>query len=413
MINSFYDSYQILSKVYKDGAFLKQAILNTTIEEKNRAFVTKLVYGVLDKDIELQYYLDKLTDKSPKLAIRVLLKISMYAIKWLNKKPYVVIDNTVELVKKMGKKGVSGFVNAFLRKFCSSEIALPEKWEEQVSIKYSFPLFYVKELVKDYGKVVAEKIMSYENVLQTVCFYKGDGEEFLKQKGVVYEKTPFEEVFLTKNFIRDKAYDEGKYTFQNICSVAICDLVDKGCLLLDCCSAPGGKSINLSRKFEKVVSTDVYAHRVELIEKYKNRMGVENLFTKVQDMTEYNAEFENAFDAVLVDAPCTGSGVFFENPDMKLNKSEENLKNLVDLQQQILSNVKKYVKIGGYMYYSTCSLFKKENVEQVERFLANNDNFELIDLNSKWFAEKNGKVVQFLPHISNAGFFIAKFKRIS
>ena len=120
MINYFYDCYQILNKVYSDKAFVKQAINDTFIEEKNRALTVKTVYGVLEKDIELSYYLKALTEKTPKLAIRTILKISMYAIKYLNKKVYAVTENAVELTKKLGKKGASGFVNAFLRKFMPS-----------------------------------------------------------------------------------------------------------------------------------------------------------------------------------------------------------------------------------------------------------------------------------------------------
>ncbi|MBR2614255.1 MAG: methyltransferase domain-containing protein [Clostridia bacterium] len=413
MINSFYDSYQILSKVYKEGAFLKQALSNTIIEEKNRPFVTKIVYGVLDKDIELEYCIKELTDKSPKPVIKIILKIAMYAIKWLQKKPYAVIDNSVELVKKMGKKGVSGFVNATLRRFCKEEVSFPTDFLQNLSIKHSFPLFYVKELVKDYGKDLAEKILSAENVYTTVCFYGCDGEEYLTSRKIEHQKTPFDNVYLTKNFIRDNNYDKGLYTFQNICSVAICDIVNRGKNLLDTCAAPGGKSINLSRKFESVISCDLHEHRVNLIEKYAKRMNITNITPKIQDMTELHEEFIDKFDVVLCDSPCTGSGVFSENPDMKINKGEENLNDLVLLQQKILKNIKKYVKIGGYLYYSTCSLFKRENIYQVEKFLKENSDFELVPIESKWQSLNENGTVQFLPNLSTAGFFVACLRRKS
>jgi len=113
MVNYFYDCYTILNKVYSEKAFIKQAISSTFIEEKNRPLIIKTCYGVLDKDIELSYYLSKLVDKNPKLVIRTILKISMYAIKYLGKKEYAVTKNAVELTKKLGKGGASGFVNAF------------------------------------------------------------------------------------------------------------------------------------------------------------------------------------------------------------------------------------------------------------------------------------------------------------
>ena len=127
MINCFYDCYQILNKVYSDKAFIKQAINSTFIEEKNRSLTIKTCYGVLDKDIELSYYIKKLTEKNPKLVIRTILKIAMYSIKYLQKKPYAVTENAVELTKKLGKKGASGFVNAILRKFATSKIDFPKE----------------------------------------------------------------------------------------------------------------------------------------------------------------------------------------------------------------------------------------------------------------------------------------------
>ena len=147
MVNYFYDCYAILTKVYSEKSFIKQAISSTFIEEKNRALTIKTCYGVLDKDIELSYYLSALAEKSPKLAIRTVLKISMYAIKYLGKKEYAVTKNAVELVKKMGKGGTAGFVNAFLRKFINTEIKLPTDKIKYLSVKYSYPEFAVKKLV--------------------------------------------------------------------------------------------------------------------------------------------------------------------------------------------------------------------------------------------------------------------------
>ncbi|MBO6263509.1 MAG: hypothetical protein J6N93_04460, partial [Clostridia bacterium] len=115
MINTFYDCYNVLSKVYSSGAYLKQALNDTFIEELNRSNITKICYGVLDKDIQFEYYISKLCVKRPKTSIRIILKISMYCIKYLSTANYAVVDNAVELVKKLGKGGTSGFVNAFVQ----------------------------------------------------------------------------------------------------------------------------------------------------------------------------------------------------------------------------------------------------------------------------------------------------------
>lgn len=180
MINYFYDCYMILNKVYSEKTFLKQAINKIPIEEKNKSLTIKTVYGVLDKDIELSYYIKQLTDKSPKLVIRTILKISMYALKYLGKHDYAVIKNAVELTKKLGKSGASGFVNAFLRKFVNYKFEYPKNTLESLSIKYSYPLYAVKELLKKYDKERIESILSYQNESSTLVFYDCNGEQYLQ-----------------------------------------------------------------------------------------------------------------------------------------------------------------------------------------------------------------------------------------
>ena len=413
MINYFYDCYTILNKVYSEKSFIKQAINSTFIEEKNRAITTKTCYGVLDKDIELSYYISKLADKSPKLAIRTILKISMYAIKYLNKKEYSVTKNAVELVKKLGKGGAGGFVNAFLRKFINTNIDLPKNQTEYLSVKYSYPEFAVKELLKTYGKDRTESIISAENSKTSLVFYDINGEEYLKNLGVDFEATPFENVFLAKNFVRNEDYDKGLYTYQALGSVAICDVIEPCNKILDCCAAPGGKSIRLSYKCGEVVSFDVHEHRVTLIEEYKSRMGRENVTARVQDSKVLNESLLSSFDAVLCDAPCSGLGVVNDNPDIKLNREENSINELNCEQLGILRSVCKYVKIGGYLYYSTCSVLDRENIEIINAFMSDKTDFEIVSIDSKLPHETIKGTNVFLPDISGGlGFYVAKLKRV-
>ena len=413
MINYFYDCYQILNKVYSDKTFVKQAITQIPIEEKNRSATIKTVYGVLDKDIELSYYLTKLADKSPKLAIRTILKISMYCIKFLQKKSYAVVQNAVELTKKLGKGGASGFVNAFLRKFTNNNIELPKNTIQNLSIKYSFPEFAVCELVDYFGKDYTEQILNSHTTENTLFFPNGNGEEYLKNLGVNYQNTPFENTFSVLNFVRNGDYDKGVYTYQSLGSTAICDVVE-GCKnLLDCCSAPGGKAVKLSYKCERVTAWDIHEHRVQLINDYVARMGINNVTTNVCDSKVYNSQYNEYFDGVLCDAPCSGLGVVNDNPDIKLNRSLNDVKELNIEQLSILSNVSKYVKVGGYLYYSTCSILPCENIQIVNKFLSNNDNFEIEKIDSKLPHIDIQGTNAFLPNISNGvGFYVAKLKRI-
>ena len=412
MINYFYDCYSILNKVYSEKSFIKQAISSTFIEEKNRALTVKTCYGVLDKDIELSYYLSKLTEKSPKLVIRTILKISMYAIKYLEKKEYAVTKNAVELTKKLGKGGAAGFVNAFLRKFINTKIDLPTDEVKYLSVKYSYPEFAVSQLIKSYGKTRVESIISADNQTTCLSFYGVDGEKYLTDLGVDFEKTVFDNVYVAKNFIRNEDYDKGIYTYQALGSVAICDIVEPCEKLLDCCAAPGGKSVNLSRKCSSVLSWDIHPHRVELINAYKTRMNVENIVAEVNDSKCYNPQLLESFDAVLCDAPCSGLGVMNDNPDIKLNRIEEDVKSLNVEQLSILKNVSKYVKKGGYLYYSTCSVLDSENIDIVKAFLSQVSGYTLCEIDSKLPHEKRFNAINFLPDISGGlGFFIAKLKR--
>lgn len=413
MINYFYDCYCILNKVYSDKTYLKQAITNSIIEEKNRALTIKTVYGVLERDIELSYYIKSLTEKSPKLAVRTILKISMYAIKYLGKKPYAVTENAVELTKKLGKKGASGFVNAFLRNFLRQEVKFPTDETEYLSVKYSYPSFAIKRLINDFGKERTEKIISANAPETCVVFYDIDGENYLKEKGVSYQKTPYENVFFVKNFVRDEGFDKGLYTFQSIGSVAICEGVEPCEKLLDCCSAPGGKSIRLSYKCKEVVATELHEHRVELIRSYARRMNRENVLIYNADATEFNVNFNESFDAVLCDVPCSGLGVVGDNPDIKLNREESSILELNDTQLKILNNACKYVKKGGYLYYSTCSVLKCENIEIINKFLKENHDFIIEPASSKLGCTEMNGTLAFLPDVScGVGFYFAKLKRV-
>ena len=414
MLITLYDSYNILTKVYSKGAFLKQAVLETQIEPLNRAKVTKICYGVLEKDVTLSYIITSLCEKQPKLSVRTLIKIALYMIIYMEKSPYAVTDNAVELLKKLGKGGMKGFLNGFLRNFIRNGYQMPKNQIDYLSIKYSYPKFLVEILIKDYGIETAEKIMEYDSVKTCVRFNDGvDGEEYLLKRDYQFEKTHFYNTFFVDNFKMEEGFYNGDYTFQSIGSVAICDCVEKGENLLDVCSAPGGKTVNLSSKFSSVTACELHAHRVELLKSYCTRMKKENITFLQRDMKEFYKPFEDKFDAVLIDAPCSGFGVVKDNPDIFLNRKIDDLKSIVLEQSNLLEVASKYVKIGGYLYYSTCSILKDENVRQIAKFLAKFDNFIEEKTVSKLTGETQEFGIQFLPYLSSgAGFYLVKLKRI-
>lgn len=227
-----------------------------------------------------------------------------------------------------------------------------------------------------------------------------------------HEITPFEKVYIFKNFTRDMNFENGSYTFQSVGSVAICATVKPCPKLLDACAAPGGKSVLLSSKCGEVHSCEIHEHRLALIEAYKQRMGVKNITARLADSSEFIPEYEGAFDAVLCDAPCSGTGVINENPDIKLFRKEEDIAELSALQLKILNNCSRYLKSGGRLYYSTCSVLPEENDSVVYNFLQSVNGFKLCEAESPLPHRKTKFGLQFLPHISlGAGFFISVLEK--
>lgn len=406
----FYECYTVLFKIFSEGAYVKQALNGTVISEKNRAKVTKIVYGVLDKNIELDYILSKLCTKNPKNAVKILLKIALYNLKYLNKQPYAVTDATVSLLKKMGKGAMSGFANALLRKFANQKIELPTQVVKRLSIEYSYPEFIIEKLLKKYSIEQVKEIISY-NQVQTCLRFTNNGEEFLKEKGLSYQTTPFEQVFLVENFKMEEGFYEGKYTFQSIGSVAICDIAKGSGKLLDTCSAPGGKAVNLARFFDEVTAWDIHEHRVELIKSYAKRMSVK-VDACLGDATQLKQELLDCFDTVLCDVPCSGTGVINENPDIKLNRTSESIDEIIKTQKDILATCCKYVKKGGYLVYSTCSILPEENEQNIKEFLR--DGSFVVDMpTSKLSGVQEEFGITYLPHMSmGAGFYCCRLRRI-
>ena len=405
MTNPLTDPYLVLTKVYTGGKFLKQAISETPIEPLNSARTVKICYGVLDKDIYLNYVISNNVQSAPKAAVRLILKIALYMLEFMGKHNYMVVDCAVELCKKLGKGGAAGFINGFLRSYKVPE--LPENLTEALALKCSAPLWLTKKLKRSY-KAEAEQILSAQSLGQCVRFVRGQ-EKYLDAPHV---DTPFGGVYIFPNFRRDEGFFAGDYTFQSVGSVAICSAISPCEKLLDACAAPGGKSVLLAGKCKSVTACEIHPHRKTLIEEYAARMGTDNVTATVADSTVFNPDFESAFDAVLCDAPCSGTGVIVENPDIKLNRKEKDISALADVQSRILANCARYVKLGGRLYYSTCSVLPEENDSIAVAFLKEHTEFEIEVPSSPLEHRRTNYGLQFLPHISlGAGFYLTSFRR--
>ena len=404
MTNPLVDPYLILTKVYRDGKYLKQAIAETTIEPLNKARTVKICYGVLEKDIYLEHILRGNAKKQPKSAVKIILKIALYMLEFMDKHDYMVVDSAVELAKKAGKDGASGFVNAFLRSYQIPP--LPERADEKTAIGCSAPLWLVKKVRRSYKGECADILTTPS---EGVCVrFKRGAEKYLEKP---HADTPFKGAYIFKNFVRDEGFDKGDYTFQSVGSIAICSVISQCETLLDACSAPGGKAVLLSDKCGQVTACELHPHRVELINSYAKRMGA-TVKAVQADSSVFNPAFESAFEAVLCDVPCSGTGVINENPDIKLFRKEEDIAKLSGIQLAILENCSRYVKSGGALYYSTCSILPEENDSVVFSFLERHPEYKL-EIPECLLAHRKTKFgLQFLPHISlGAGFFVTKLIR--
>ena len=403
--NPVYDPFQILTKIYQGGAHVKQAISDTYIEEQYRSRTVKIVYGVLENDGFFEFCIRHYAPKAPKPVVRILLKISLYMLVYMEKKRYMVTDCAVSLCKKLGKSGVSGFVNAFLRRFDLAEVknALP-KGESGEAIALSYPLYAYRWLKKEYGER-AKKIAAAKSAGVSVRFVK-NAESYLQKTHI---QTPFENNYIFENFVRDDGFDRGDYTFQSVGSIAICDVVAPCENLLDACAAPGGKSVLLAGKCGSVTSFELHEHRVALIGQYKKRMGVENVFALQKDSSVFDPACEEKFDGVLCDVPCSGFGTVSENPDIKMFRTEADFSALERAQKAILETCSRYVKKGGALYYSTCSLFERENDKIVEEFLKIHSEYAIEKIDSPLVHDKKKFGLQFLPDTAyGAGFYVCK-----
>lgn len=405
--------YNLLSQVYKQQTYGSISLTSRLDEAKNRDFVTRLVYGVLQNNVKYDYYIAQMTAKKPQNSAVILLKIGMYCIEGMDSMPdYAAVNNTVELSKEVGKQGSSGFINGVLKAFCRKKPALPQDGAQRLSVETSVPLWVVKQYIKQFGLQKTQEFLSckpYELEHARINTLKTDiksVEAKLDSVGAEYVEDPqcANCLFVRNGQKVRPLFDVGLITFQSQTSVKCCEIagVKDGDEVLDMCAAPGGKSVYFAGVGEnvKVLSCDVYHHRLELIQQYARRMGVK-LNVRLMDATVYNKSLTNAYDVVLCDVPCSGLGVAAKKPDVYLFKDKDQIFGITETQAKILENGSRYVRDGGTLVYSTCTLLKDENEDIIKKFLKQNRHFRLEE--EKYFLP-DGK--------GSDGFFVAKMRRI-
>jgi len=420
VINYILFAYNVLDDVYRRGAYASVALSEVLpgLDERDKKQVSRLVRGVLEHDYEFAYMIAKLCPKSPKAVVRVILKLGMYLVKYTRTMPdYAAVNETVELAKAV-KKDMAGMVNATLKHYVEVQEDLPQTGLDSLCVKANMPPWLVQKYFDQYGieegtKLVLDKYNHTHLRWNNKTYSRYQLRNYILDRGLPAVDTqhgylvgatePFAELIAA-----------GKVTVQALDSVYICRaLMESGISgkILDLCAAPGGKSVYLAEHNPDAVITacDVHPHRVQLIEAYKNRMGVSNLETMVHDGTQRVAEWERQFDAVLVDAPCSGLGVVGANPDIVLNRTEADLAALPKLQSKLLAVGASYVKQYGVLVYSTCTNLREENTDVVQAFLLSNPQFALESMSQ---LPDNDGMLQFMPDAKgNEGFFVARMRR--
>lgn len=404
--------------------------INTTLERaklnsSDRGLYTALYLGVLEKKMSLDYVISKYS-KIPldELDVETLnvLRLGIYQLYYMDKIPdYSATDESVNLAHKKTK----GFVNAIIRSFIrdGKKIDFPkDKWQ-RVSIEYSYPMEIIELFIKSYGEDTTFDLITKSENEKTTSLRVNTLKASIRDISdtlIAREDKPIVkgDIIRTALPIKDikDLIDLGTVFVQDeasrICSRAV-DAKPND-VILDACACPGGKTFSMSIDMGnqgEIIACDLHANKLSLITKGAKKLGIDIISVKEQNGKEYNEEFKEKFDKVLCDVPCSGLGIIFKKPDIKY-KSIDNINNLPGVQYSILSNCAKYVKIGGALIYSTCTLNKEENEKNVLKFLAENKSFEAQEFEIDNIKSDSG-MYTFMPHINNTdGFFVAKLKRV-
>ncbi len=419
-------SYDILKNVYLDKSYSSIELnkVLTNVSDVNTMLITKIVYGVLEKDITLEYFVSKFVKRKPRPEILLLLKMVAYVSKWLNSIPPFALVNEIVNISKTIDSHQSGFVNATSKQIIAKPITLPSKSDfvKYLSIKHSYPEWIVSQLIKTHDKTVVEELIAKDLTtlthirVNTQAISAVDFRAKLQSLGIEYVDSLYDYTMYVdygKLIKQDIASNE--YVVQGLPSIIVCNMMNvDGGRVLDACASPGGKSVLLAQgKAKEIFACDIHGHRVDLIRKYAKNYDISNIKYFVQDATKERPDWIGKFEYVLCDVPCSNLGVTRKKPDVLLNKTPNDISTLAGVQYQILENCAKYVSRGGILMYSTCTLLDKENIDVINRFLNNNKDFELTQIA---VPELNlvckGGGYTFFPHLTNTeGFFIGRLKR--
>ena len=395
------------------------------LTKQERAFLTRVTEGTIERMLELDYIINqysKVKVKKMKPVIRNLLRLAVYQMKYMDNVPdSAACNEAVKLAVKKGFVNLRGFVNGVLRNIARNldQIEYPKKEQTipYLSVTYSMPEWIVEMWVADYGKEKTEEMLQNFYIERPTTIRVNENQiskavlmDKLEKEGVKVEEHPFlQSALLISGYDYLGALDsflEGDFQVQDAASIQVAERagIKEGDYIIDVCAAPGGKALHAAQMLHGtgfVEARDLTEYKVSLIQENIWRMGFTNIEAVQQDATIFDEASEAKADIVIADLPCSGLGVLAKKTDLKYKMTPETEKEVAELQRQILGTVYRYVKPGGTLIYSTCTICRLENEENTKWFVETYPQFEL-----NW--EK-----QMFPGRETDGFYIAKFTRRS
>lgn len=431
MKNARDKALQIINDVLYKGTFLEESLeilKKSNIDERDFAFIKEISTGVVRNKSYLDYVIrenSKVSFNRIHKIILSILEMAIYQMYFLDKVPdYSIVDESVNLAKIYGNKGSISFTNGILRSISKKkplQVTLKNSIDN-LSTYYSHPRFYTEYFYENYGEEFTKKLLKANNEKPPftirVNTLKTNRDELIKnltKAGFDIEETTYKNALnvLNPNGIIDtEFFDKGHFYVQDLGSILVSTFLNpsKDSKVLDLCAAPGGKTSHLSELMDntgEIVACDKSKGKIKLIKENAERLGCKNISPMINDARVLKEEFINKFDYVLVDAPCSGIGLYRKKPDIKWNKGIEDLKELGLIQLEILNKAKEYVKEKGLLLYSTCSLSKTENEDVIDNFLKENENFKIKKLRDK-------DVLKLFPSVDGSdGFSICLLEKTS
>lgn len=440
MENSRKVAVDIIHAVFTKGAYsnilLRNELNKFSFDDKDKGLITEIVYGT----IKYKYTIDTILNSFLKNGIKKLdtyvlniLRASLYQIRFLDKIPgFAAVNEAVELTKKQHSIGASKLVNGVLRNYLrnSNKNFYNEKnVVEVLCFNYSFDKWLVDIFVKQYGVEKTEYILkglnerpattvrvnplkiTYDEAFDKLSEYGYDIEEgYVCPEAIIINKG--------KSIEDNPLFKEGKVTVQDESAMLVAPSMGakEGFKIMDLCSAPGGKTTHIAELINdkgEIIAFDIHKSKLSLVEDNARRLGIKSIKYDKMDATIFSKDLENSSDAVLIDVPCSGLGIIRKKPEIKYSKDLKGIKDIVKIQKSIMNNAAKYVKVGGTLLYSTCTLNKEENENNIEWFIKEHPEYAIEPLfygDLSNFVYNNG-MVTILPNKYMDGFFITKLKR--